>query len=91
MILRSIARACAVSSIHVRRRLTPLYSASSALQPHSATHPPSLPTRRHYAAKSGADIVVEELQELYATAKDEVRWFLARGLYSDSSFFTNSM
>ncbi|CAF9916165.1 MAG: hypothetical protein ALECFALPRED_010539 [Alectoria fallacina] len=48
-----------VSSVHLCRQLRPL---PSITQPH---------LRRSFAAKTSADEKVEELQELYATAKDE--------------------
>lgn len=38
-----------------------------------ATPLPDSAARRHFAAKSSADAAVEELQDLYATARDEVR------------------
>ena len=47
-----------------------------SISPHKTSLQRSLGTplsaRRQYAVKSDADSVVEELQELYATAKDEV-------------------
>ncbi|CAD6579586.1 MAG: hypothetical protein ASARMPREDX12_009300 [Alectoria sarmentosa] len=49
----------AVSSAHPCRQLRPF---PSITQPH---------LRCHFAAKTSADEKVEELQELYATAKDE--------------------
>ncbi|MCJ1301553.1 hypothetical protein MMC08_004354 [Hypocenomyce scalaris] len=72
MISRLLPRR-AITSSAIRSRPTPQLLAARPLRLQES--PLSLPPssqRRHYAAKTEADAKVEELQELYATAQDEV-------------------
>ena len=66
MIIRSVLRSSsALSSFRsLPRHRSPFALTTSLQQP--------LQSRRHYATKSDVDVVIDELQELYATAKDEV-------------------
>ena len=72
MILRNIVRCCALSSTRTPQRLGTQQHSRSTLKRQFAIPLANLPLRRHYVSKSAADAAVEELQELYATAKDEV-------------------
>ncbi|MCJ1419657.1 hypothetical protein MMC32_006013 [Xylographa parallela] len=65
MLPRSLLRISNTISRSCARTIPPL-STRSALQRHARSIP-----HRGYASKSEADAKVEELQELYATAKDE--------------------
>lgn len=76
MIFRTIARSLALPSIHVKPIVPFSHIHGLILHRNLATPIPNLSGRRHFAAKSNADAVVNELQELYATAKDEVLFFL---------------
>jgi hypothetical protein len=75
-LLCSCARQASCTSRRTFTTITPSIS-SSRLSPHQSlrastpTSRPSLLLRRTYASQTTADEKVDELQELYATAKDE--------------------
>ena len=74
MIIRSLLRHCPPTSRPLHSLKAPILTSRRFL----ATPLPDSTARRHFAAKTSADAAVEELQDLYATARDEVR----RPMYS---------